>query len=223
MKLPFDVTPEQQQQFEIFFKQLIETNKQFNLTAITDESEVIEKHFFDSAQAVDFLKQNASVVDVGAGAGFPSVPLKILMPSLKTTLIDSLNKRVNFLMQVGEQFGFYDYNCVHSRAEDFAVKKREQFDVALARAVAPLPTLCELAAPLVKVGGQLIFWKGSDHQREIDQSKNAFKKLGLVLKKIVPYRLENANQNRVLIIINKIKATPAKYPRGQNKPKTNPL
>ena len=223
MKLPFNATLEQQENFQKFYEILIETNKQFNLTNITEEDEVAEKHFLDSIQVVGLIKENLSVVDVGAGAGFPSVPVKIMRPDLQMTLVDSLNKRVKFLEEIGKQLSFNNFECVHARAEDFAVKKRESFDVGLARAVASLPTLCELVAPFVKVGGKLLLHKGAIFEAEIAQSEQAFKELGLVLNKVERYKLQNAGQERVIIVLDKVRHTPLKYPRAQNKPRTNPL
>ena len=234
MNLPFKTTEYQQKQFIEFFNMLVETNKQFNLTTITDPAGVAEKHFFDSIQAVPFISENANIIDIGAGAGFPGIPLKIMRPDINLTMIDSLNKRINFLNNAGSALSLRaegttisktmtGFNAIHSRAEDFAKQNREAFDIGIARAVAPLPTLCELVAPFIKTGGKLILYKGSDYEREINESKNAFNELGLKLDEVFKYYLPDASQMRFLVILKKVRQTPVKYPRPGNKPKTNPL
>lgn len=209
----------QLQKFETYFDMLIETNAKFNLTAITEESEVYEKHFFDSFIGEKHIPQNASLCDVGSGAGFPAIPLKIVRDDIKITMVDSLNKRVGFLRDVANELKL-DAEVFHSRAEDFAKTHREKFDVVTARAVASLPTLLEYTAPLAKVGGLVLCYKTDESESSI--AKNAEKMLGLKLKSTDTYNLPNGDK-RCFIIYEKISTTPNKFPRGQNKPRTTPL
>jgi len=240
--------PKKREQFQKFYELLIERNSQFNLTTITSMEDVEEKHFYDSLAPLietnyfekmawkvkgsglspeQYSKEAPTVIDIGAGAGFPSIPIKIMNPAFKMTVLDSVNKKVNFLDEAGKELGFTDYIAVHARAEDFAKTHREKYDILLARAVAPLPTLLELAAPLVKVKGCLVLWKGSSYREEVLKSANAFKELGLSISFVKDYSvgdlLGGARQDRFILFITKDKPTPAKYPRGQNKPRTNPL
>ena len=208
---------------EIFNNLLIETNKSINLTAITEPKEVIEKHFLDSIFPQNYFPKNSKCIDIGAGAGFPSLPLKIYRDDLDFVLVDSLNKRVNFLNNVISTLNLKNILAIHSRAEDLAknVNFREQFDVATARAVAPLPTLCEYCLPFVKIGGYFIVYKSVNSYEEIQNSNNAISILGGELQNITEYQINN--NNRVIIIIKKVKLTDKKYPRDKNKPRTNPL
>lgn len=216
-------TLKQKEDFETYYNFLIQENEKYNLTAITNKDEVFEKHFLDCVMPQKFFTQNASVIDVGSGAGFPAIPLKIVRPDLNITMIDSLAKRVNFLNEICKKLCFNNYFALHFRAEDYAKQKREFFDYATARAVAPLSTLCEYLAPFVKIGGFLIVYKGSNYEEEINNSQNTFKTLNLELKEVFKYHLQNADQDRVVLIIKKLANTPLKYPRGQNKPRTMPL
>lgn len=202
---------------------LIEANKLFNLTSIVEPKEVIEKHFLDSILPEKYFPKNAKCIDVGAGAGFPSVPLKIYREDLDFVMLDSLNKRVNFLNSVISNLNLKNAVAIHSRAEDLAKNPsyREQFDVATARAVAQLPTLCEYCLPFVKVGGYFIVYKSVNFNDEILSAENAIKILGGKIENVVQYQINN--NNRVVIIIKKIKSTDKKYPRDKNKPRTNPL
>ena len=212
-----------EQKFNVFFEFLVQENEKFNLTNITEKSEVFEKHFLDSVSALDEITDNSKILDVGAGAGFPSIPLAILKEHCSFTLIDSLNKRINFLNELKNKLNLKNVQCFHSRVEDFAEKNREKFDFCVARAVAPLPTLLEYCAPFVKTGGKIIAYKGSNYEEEINESKNAVEKLNLKLKKIVPYALKECNQTRYLLIFLKLKPCASIYPRKNNKPRTNPL
>ena len=218
IKYGYNLDANQLQQFDKYYHYLVECNEKFNLTAITEENEVYIKHFVDSLFGQAFIKQGATVCDVGAGAGFPSVPLKILRNDLQVTMVDSLNKRVNFLKEVGALLNI-DVNACHDRAEDFAKNHREKYDVALARAVAPLAVLLEYLAPLVKVGGKVLAYKTDES--ELESAQNAVKLLGLRLKGAHHFTLEDAN--RCVLEFEKIKNTPSLYPRGQNKPRKNPL
>lgn len=211
------------EQFEKYFSMLIETNKVMNLTAITEEDDVAVKHFLDSALPEKFFPQNSTVIDIGSGAGFPALPLKIVRPDLKITMVDSLNKRIGFLNDVIEKLNIEGANAVHSRAEDFAKNNREKFDVAVARAVAPLNTLVEYLLPFVKVGGACIIYKSSKLAEELKDSQKAIEILGAKVEKIEKYYIEEKELEREILILKKIKNTPPKYPRDKNKPKLNPI
>ena len=200
--------------FHNFFHLLIEGNKICNLTAITEEDEVIEKHFYDSIYPQFAFNKNSKVIDVGAGAGFPSIPLKIVRPDLSFTLLDSLNKRINFLNNVIAELNLTNIEAIHGRAEDFARKPeyREKFDIATARAVANLKVLAEYCLPYVKVGGKFIALKSSTCENEIADAKEMIKILGGKIKEVIDYKI-NDNE-RKLIIIEKVSQTPNKYPRN---------
>lgn len=213
----------QEQQFDRYFSMLIETNKLLNLTAITEEQEVLIKHFLDSVLPHNFFTKNSSIVDVGSGAGFPALPLKIVRPDLNVCMVDSLNKRINFLTDVITELNLEKIQAVHSRAEDFAKKNRESFDYAVARAVAPLNTLVEYLLPLVRIGGSAIIYKSTKLKEELKTSKKAIEILGGKVETIKTFKIEEENLERNILIIKKIKSTPAKYPRDKNKPKLSPI
>lgn len=202
---------------------LVDKNKEFNLTAITEINEIWVKHFLDSGLIVNDIPNNAKVLDVGTGAGFPGVPLKILNDSLNVTLLDSLNKRVNFLNELIEKLNLKNITAVHSRAEDYVKVSRETFDFVVSRAVAKLPTLLEYCLPYVKVGGYFVAYKSLNVDEEIDESKNALNILGGVIDKEKTKTINLEGNSRTLVFVKKIKNTPNKYPRGQNKPKNMPL
>lgn len=210
--------------FETYFTDLIDYNQKVNLTAITEREEVFVKHFLDSCLSSKLIPNNAKVVDVGTGAGFPGVPLKIIRHDIDLHLVDSLNKRIIFLDQLKDKLGI-KYSTYHSRAEDFStnIKHRESFDVCVSRAVAKLNTLAEYCLPLVKIGGLFISYKGGDVEEEVDESLNAIKILGGQIEKIEKFDLPKNMGNRTLIIIKKIKNTPKQYPRNKNLPKTKPI
>ena len=211
----------QVKQFKEYYNFLIEENGKYNLTAITNFEDVIEKHFIDSVYPIRMFEEDSKVVDVGSGAGFPGVPLKILRPDLDITLVDSLNKRVKFLNELISRISLKKIKAVHSRAEDFAIKNRETFDYAVSRAVASIPTLSEYLLPLVKIGGYALFYKSQNIEEEIETGKRAISTLGGNLEKIKKFSI---NQNkRSIIFIKKIKNTPLLYPRGKNLPKTKPI
>ena len=210
-------------EFKIYYDELVEYNNKVNLTAITEKDEVYVKHFLDSALPIDEIKNGASVVDIGTGAGFPGLPIKILRPDVKLTLVDSLNKRINFLNLIVEKLQLKNVKNVHARAEDFCKLNREKFDVAVARAVAKLNTLLEYLLPLVKVGGVVLAYKGNNFNEELDESKKAIEILGGKFEKTLQFNLPNDMGERNVIVIKKIKPTPNVYPRAQNKPKTEPI
>ena len=221
----YGITLSEQQvgQFDKYFNHLIETNKVMNLTAITEEKEVLFKHFLDSVLPFEVLKRNASMIDVGSGAGFPAIPLKILRPDLKVTMIDSLNKRVNFLNETTKLLGQKNVIAQHERAEDFARKNREKFDVATARAVAELNTLVEYLLPFVKVGGICVIYKSSKLEEELKNAQKAIKILGGSVEEIKKYYIEEIDAERNVLIIKKISKTPLEYPRDKNRPRLKPI
>lgn len=207
--------------FDIYYQELVSYNEKVNLTAITEKEDVFVKHFLDSILAVEYLPNNAKIVDVGTGAGFPSLPLKIVKPDVDLTMVDSLNKRITFLNLLTNKLNLKTKN-IHSRAEDFCKNNREKFDVAVARAVAKLNTLAEYLLPLVKVGGLMIAYKGVD-DAEIEESDYAINVLGGKIKEIKHFTLPDNKGERNLIVIEKIKPTPKLYPRDKNLPKLKPL
>lgn len=211
----------QLKQFKEYYSFLIEENGKFNLTAITNFEDVVLKHFIDSCYPYLYLKQNAKLIDVGSGAGFPGVPLKILRPDLEIILIDSLNKRVNFLNELISRLNLKNIKAIHSRAEDFAQKNRENFDYAVSRAVAMIPTLAEYLLPFVKIGGYALFYKSQNIEEELELGKKAISIFGGFKEKDLSFSI-NGNK-RLIIFIKKIKNTPSLYPRSKNLPKTKPI
>ena len=203
---------------------LLEQNQVMNLTAITDPCQVARLHFLDSAALLgvaDFRCKR--VIDVGTGAGFPGLPLRILEPSIRLTLLDSLNKRIDFLRGVCDDLGLGDVNCVHARAEEFAAAHRESFDIATSRAVAALPLLSELCLPLVKPGGWFLAMKAVDSDEELRSAAHAIETLGGQLVRTENYQIPGIDVSHRLVFIKKIKETPKKYPRPFAKIKKNPL
>lgn len=207
------------ERFETYYRFLVSENEKYNLTAITEHDEVWCKHFADSMLGSKLVPQGASLVDVGCGAGFPSVPLAIARPDIRPTLVDSLTKRVNFCRELCGKVGV-SANVVHARAEDFAKDNRQRFDVAVARAVAPLNILLEYLAPLVRVGGSVVAYKTDES--EVELAKNAANILGLTFVSANRFVLPDGS-NRCLLLYKKVKNTPLVYPRGQNKPRKCPL
>lgn len=211
-----------QKQFDRYTELLLEYNQKFNLTAIVNPDEIKIKHYLDSLTGAEFIRENASVIDVGSGAGFPAIPLKIYRNDLKITMLDSLNKRVNFLNLVVKTLGLSDANAVHFRAEDAGkTELRESFDFAVARAVADMAVLSEYTLPFVKAGGKLIAYKG-DVDEELKNAEKAINILGGKLEKVNKFTLPDGSK-RSIIIVEKVAKTPVKYPRGQNKPRISPL
>lgn len=212
--------------FETYYKILYEWNQRINLTAITDEDDVAIKHFLDSLNAANgMVKEGMKVIDVGTGAGFPGLPIKIANPQIELTLVDSLNKRINFLNEVVSHLGLENVETVHSRAEELGVNKnyREMYDMCVSRAVANLTTLCELCLPFVKNGGLFVSLKGPKAQEEAEEAKNAIKLLGGELEKIENYDLSDTDLNHNIVVIKKISHTPTRYPRKAPKPAKEPL
>lgn len=210
-------------QFESYYKILVDWNEKMNLTAITDEEGVYLKHFYDSVTiAFDFKFNNQSIVDVGAGAGFPSIPLKIIYPDLKITIVDSLTKRITFLNHLFKELALTDCKAINARAEDYAKDNREKCDIVMARAVARLNILDELCLPLVKVGGYFLALKGLKADEELQEAKRGIDILGGSVEEIIDFTLTN-NDHRSNIIIKKVKTTPNKFPRMFAKIKKQPL
>lgn len=222
-KYVFSLSALQINQFERYYEFLISENKKYNLTAITEKNDVIFKHFLDSCLAEKNIIKNAKIIDIGSGAGFPSIPLKILRPDIKFVLVDSLNKRVNFLNELIKILNLQDVVAVHARAEDYIKDNREKFDYAVARAVAPLNTLLEYLVPYVKVGGECLIYKSQKLEDEIETSQNALKVLGCKVEKIENFNIDEIDAVRKVLIIKKCFVTPIKYPRGKNLPKTKPI
>ena len=223
----FSLTEQQLHQFVTYYDTLITWNQKMNLTAIEEPVEVAYKHFVDSAcllRVVPNLKQK-SMIDVGTGAGFPGVPLKIMEPALDLTLFDSLNKRIIFLQELCQKLQLKDVKAVHGRAEEFGIKPeyRQQYDMATARAVARMPVLLEICLPFVKKGGIFIALKGPELENEIKESSNALKELGGKLVDVQQFTLADGAYTRNLAVIEKIKDTPKKYPRKAGTPQKKPL
>lgn len=224
-KLGINLSEIQLKQFYNYMNLLIEWNKKINLTAITEPDEIILKHFVDSLTISKYISDGTKVVDVGTGAGFPGIPLKIYRQDLEIILLDSLQKRINFLDEVIRELNLEKIETVHSRVEDLGKDKkyREEFDIATSRAVANLSTLSEYLFPLVKVGGKVISMKGSLIQEELENSKNAIKILGGQIEKVDEFDLPNSDICRNIVLIDKIKNTPNRYPRKAGEPSKKPL
>lgn len=203
---------------------LLEWNEKMNLTAITDDKEIILKHFVDSLSIVPYIKEAGSLIDVGTGAGFPGIPLKIVLPSLDTVLLDSLEKRVGFLGTAISELGLEGIKAVHMRAEDAgkSAEFRERFDAAAARAVASMPVLLEYCLPFVRTGGVFIAMKGSSTE-EISMSEKALKILGGKIEEVKEFTLPDTDIKRSIVIVRKLRQTPTKYPRKAGKPSKEPL
>ena len=220
MGLPADGIPA----LERYAHLLVEKNKVMNLTAITEPADIATLHFLDCAVLLmleDFAGKQ--VADVGTGAGFPGMPLRILEPAVHMTLLDSLNKRIDFLKEVCADLGFDDVNCVHARAEEFAAEHRESFDIVTSRAVANLQILCELCLPLVKVGGTFLSMKSVDSSDELYDAEHAIEALGGKVDRTVDYTIPGTSVSHRLIFIKKIRETDKKYPRPFAKIKKAPL
>lgn len=222
LKYGVNISKKEEIQFDFLFNRLISENQKYNLTTITEIDDVYLLHFLDSITSIPFIKENANLCDIGSGCGFPALPLKIVRDDITLTMIDSVNKKVNYLNDTISLLKFSNAVAIHSRIEDFAnSKNRENFDVVTSRAVAKLPTLLEYALPLVKIGGIFIAYKG-DFKEELELSKNALNILGGKLVNTVNIPLSN-NINHSLLIFEKVKNTPSLYPRGKNKERTNPI
>ena len=203
---------------------LVEKNKVMNLTAITEPGDIATLHFLDSVAMLTLADlKGKKMADIGTGAGFPGMPLRIVEPSIRLTLLDSLNKRIDFLKEVCDDLGLSDVECIHGRAEEFTVGHRESYDIVTSRAVANLQMLSELCLPLVKVGGYFLSMKSVDSEQEVNDAKNAIKTLGGRIEKVVDYTIPGTEVQHRLIFIKKMQETPKKYPRAFAKIKKNPL
>lgn len=231
-QLNITLSDEQLKQFDEFYEFLVEQNQHMNLTAITEYEDVLLKHFIDclavnivSYYAQLMEKDKIKVIDVGTGAGFPGIPLKIAFPNIQIDLLDSLNKRINFLNQVISNLKLEDVKTYHGRAEDFANKSdhREAYDLCVSRAVANLTTLSEYCLPFIKTGGLFIALKSGEISEELESSKKAIQILGGEVLETIPYTLPDSDIERSFVIIKKIKNTPKKYPRKAGLPSKEPL
>ena len=213
--------------FNIYREILVDWNQKMNLTGIEDEKEVFIKHFLDSVSSVEngYIKDGISLIDVGTGAGFPGLPLKICLENINLTLLDSLNKRINFLQEVSNNLGLENVEFIHGRAEDFGKLEEygEQYDVATARAVAGLPILMEFCVPFVKVGGYFVCLKGPNANLELEESKSAMEVLGLEFVEKIDIELPETDLKHNILVFKKIKNTPEKYPRKAGKPAKSPI
>lgn len=236
-QLDIVLSKEQIDKFDKYFQLLIEKNKVMNLTAITEPYDVIEKHFIDSLSIVKAIsleknsieaiskKKIQTVLDLGTGAGFPGIPLKIAFPHLKITLVDSLNKRIKFLNEVIEELGLEEIEAIHARAEDIAKKEehREQYDLCVSRAVANLSTLSEYCVPFIHIGGLFTAYKGENVEEEMQGVKKALDILGAEIERIEQFTLPGSDIERKMVLIRKKRKTPKKYPRKAGLPSKEPL
>ena len=216
-----------EKQIEIFYQYMngiLDWNEKINLTAIKDENEFIVKHFIDSLTVSKYIEEKIHVIDIGTGAGFPGIPLKIANPTINITLIDSINKKLNVIREINQTINLNNINIIHTRAEDLANKEeyREKFDIATTRAVSNLTTILEYMLPFVKIGGKAICMKGPGYKEELEQAKKAIEILGGRVKQVESLMV-SGELERNIVIIEKIKNTPKKYPRGQGKPLKEPI
>lgn len=220
-----ELTEEQIEKFYTYMELLLEWNKKINLTAITEPNEIILKHFIDSLTINKYIKSSEKIVDVGTGAGFPGIPIAIIRNDVNIVLVDSLNKRINFLSEVINKLELKNIIAIHSRAEDFGRMKeyRENFDKATSRAVANLATLSEYLMPLIKIKGECICMKGAEIESELKESKKAVEILGGKVKDIDSFNLPNSDFSRNIIIIEKTNKTDKKYPRKPGTPSKEPI
>lgn len=230
-KLGVQLSDIQVEQFQKYYEILVEWNKVMNLTGITEYEEVVEKHFVDSLSLIkvfqkEYIENNIkSVIDIGTGAGFPGIPLKIVFPHLRVTLLDSLNKRIKFLNTVIEELELIDIHTIHGRAEDYAKqpKYREQYNLCVSRAVANLSTLSEYCLPYVAVGGVFLSYKAGEIEEELNISKKAVRILGGTIEEVVKFELPETDIKRAMVKIKKINATNKKYPRKAGLPAKEPI
>ena len=219
------INDEQIKKFMNYMNLLLEWNEKINLTAITQPEEVKLKHFVDSLTVLKYINDDDKVIDIGTGAGFPGIPLKIMNKNTKITLLDSLNKRINFLNIVIEKLDLSNIQAIHGRAEEIARNKfyREKYDVVVSRAVANLSTLTEYMLPFVKVGGKCICMKGANVNEELERAQNAIKELGGEIERVDNFYLSDNDNERNIIVIKKVKETNPKYPRKAGTPSKEPL
>ena len=217
------LSPAQLDQLDHYAEILVSYNEKVNLTAITSPEGIEDRHFSDSLLFAAQPEVQGKMVDVGTGAGFPGMPLKILEPSIRMTLLDSLGKRITFLQEVCNELGLQNVQCVHARAEEFAAEHRQSFDFAVSRAVANLSVLCELCLPLVKAGGYFLSMKSVESDEELESAKKAIKILGGQVERTADYQIPGTEVVHRVIFIKKIAETPKKYPRPFAKIKKNPL
>lgn len=226
-QLNIEMNAVQREQCERFYSLLVEKNKVMNLTTITDEDEVAEKHFLDSLliTQVQILSEVKSVLDLGTGAGFPGIPIKIFYPEIEMTLVDSLNKRIDFLKDVSDKLGLSSINIVHARAEELGQDSnyREQFDLCVSRAVADISVLSEYCIPLVKKGGKFISYKAAGSEDEIAEGNDAIELLGGNVSDVSEKNIPGSDIKRKFVIIDKVNPTPDKYPRRPGVPAKKPL
>ena len=224
-KINIEISDKQIEKFFDYMNLLLEWNEKINLTAITEPEDIILKHFVDCATILKYIKDEDKIIDIGTGAGFPGIPLKILNEKLDITLMDSLNKRINFLNEIINKLDLKNIVAIHARAEELARNKeyREKFDIAISRAVANLSTLSEYMLPMTKINGQSICMKGPDIEEEIENGKKAVKILGGEIKKVEKLELPESKDKRTIIQIIKTKNTPNKYPRKVGKPSKEPI
>ncbi len=223
--LNISINENQLEQLHMYMKLLQKCNESINLTSIIEDKDILQKHFIDSITIIPYIDYKDNIIDVGTGAGFPGIPIKIAREDVKVTLLDSLNKRVNFLKEVISNLNLSNIQTIHGRAEDIGKNSnfREKFDVATSRAVAPLNILVEYLMPLVKKGGRCICMKGKDIKEELEISKKAINILGGELEKVHEFYLPQSNIKRNIIIIRKMKDTPSKYPRKAGTPSKEPI
>lgn len=224
-KINIELNDKQLDMFYLYMSLLLEWNEKINLTAITNPEEIITKHFIDSLTISKYIKNKQNLIDVGTGAGFPGIPLKIVNKDIKITLLDSLNKRINFLNEVIAKLDLKNIETKHGRAEEFGKNKeyREKYDIATSRAVANLSTLSEYLIPFVDIGGEVVSMKGQDIKEEVLSAKNAIKVLGGKVENIDEFCLPDSDIKRNIILIKKVKNTPAKFPRKPGMPAKEPI
>ena len=224
-KIDIDLNDEQIKKFEKYMDLLLEWNEKINLTAITEKDGIILKHFVDSMTVLKYIDEGSSIIDVGTGAGFPGIPISIVSDKYNVTLMDALNKRINFLNEVISNLELKNIQALHGRAEEMGQnqKFREKYDYTVSRAVANLSVLVEYLLPLTKVGGRCICMKGSDIDEELKQSKFAINLLGGKIEKIDKFTLPNSDIKRNIIVIKKEKGTPKKFPRRAGIPSKQPI
>jgi 16S rRNA methyltransferase gidB len=224
-KMNISLLKEQYGQFYAYMELLIEWNEKMNLTAITDPKEIILKHFVDSLTIAKYVKEDKSIIDMGTGAGFPGIPIKIYRKDVKVVLADSLNKRIKFLDEVIDKLKLENVETIHCRAEELGKNKqyREKFDYATSRAVANLSTLSEYLMPFVKLNGKCIFMKTIEVEEELEKAKKAIKTLGGKIEKVDKFEIPESDLGRSIIIVKKEKITPSKFPRKPGTPAKEPL